>query len=190
MTWCASFFIPSRDVNTVFVHDEGVVQDPEAQMLWNIVTHSLSTGWTRSRQPCFSKPVTTFVNPITPIWKPVSLMLWMSFDCTPYSAIVSATQVNHGLITAECYCSLLCLSFDRLKAILSVFWCATKCVAQCLLKGSPLRTLSRPILSPPGTSEFPPRSSRGSGPHQNNVGSELGWSHVASYIIPLGSCRP
>jgi len=121
---------------------KGGIAYPAAQMLWINVTHSRSPGWIRSGLARLSEPVTTFIVPITPIWKPLSSKLCTSLLWTPYLALVSSTSLNHAPIISGSSWSILYLSLARLKAILSSVERVTKRSAQCLPTGSPLRTAS------------------------------------------------
>jgi hypothetical protein len=89
-----------------------------------------------------SEPVTTFKDPMTPIWKPVSSKSCTSLLCTPYLALVSSTSLNYAPITLESSCNILCLSLARLKVILSSVERVTKRVAEFLPTGSPPLTPS------------------------------------------------
>jgi hypothetical protein len=82
------------------------------------------------------------MDPITPIWKPVSSKLWISSLWTPYLALVSPTNVKYAPIISGSSWSILCLSLAQLKAILSSDKCVTKRSAQCLPTGSLPRTPS------------------------------------------------
>ena len=111
---------------------KGGVAYPAAQMLWITVTHSRSPGWIISGWVRLSEPVTTFIDLITPIWKPVSSKLWMSLSWILYLALVSLTSLIYALITSGSSCSFLCLSFGRLNAILSLSERVTKRLAYFL----------------------------------------------------------
>jgi len=74
---------------------KGGIAYPVAQTLWITVTHSRSPGWMISGLARFSAPVATFMELITPIWKPVSSKLCTSSPWIPYLVIVYSPGLNH-----------------------------------------------------------------------------------------------
>jgi hypothetical protein len=144
-------------------------------MLWITVTHSRSPGWNSSGRAPLSAPVTTFIEPITPIWKPVSSKLCTSSWWTLYLAWVSSISLNHAPIISVSSWSILYLSLARLKAILSSAERVTERSAQHLPTGLPPRTASS-LSAISATSH-----SRGANPRElrSNIYRRIVFSSVA-----------
>ena len=121
-----------------------------------------------------SKPVTTFIDPITPIWNPVSSKLCISSSWTPYLALVSSTSLNHALITSGSSCCILWRSFTQFQAILSSSKRVINLPAHCLPTGFPPRA-SKSLSAISATSH-----SRGANPRASR--SRMYWTIVCSLV--------
>jgi hypothetical protein len=143
-------------------------------MLCITITHSRLPGWTSVGLFRLSEPVTTFIVPIIPIWKPVSSKLWISSSWTLYLAFVSTTSFNHALITSGSSWRTLWRSFARLNAIFSFSERVTNLLGQHLPTG-PSPRIASSLLAISATSE-----SRGANPRESR--SRIYCSSVPSSV--------
>jgi hypothetical protein len=106
------WFLPAKIIYVGIAH-------PSALIPWITVVHSRLPDWTILGFPRLYAPVTTSCDDITPIIKPVSSKLYVSWSKMPYFSFTERTSLNQSPITCESSFKARWRSYARVHRVFS-----------------------------------------------------------------------